>query len=332
MKVFFVQADLTGCGYYRSQLPATALKHSGMEVECSIPALDIPDLVESDIVVLQMQINPEWIDVIDEGRVNGCKYVYELDDDIWHMHSGLPDYEKKRGYKDIMIKILTHCDAVITATSKLASQVKPHNQNVYVLPNYIVEPTNKIQQGNHKIRIGFSGSASHLIDFDAALINALKEIKRRYDKVELIFLGWIPVELMGEASFFRFVEPKRYIHFLRDLRFDIGIAPCKDIPFNQSRSNLKYLEYSINRTATVASAVEPYLDIYSDRGILVNNSYKTWLKALDKLVSDDTYREKLANNAYDFVHKNYMLTDKMDEIKNLYETIARDKWQPKITH
>jgi hypothetical protein len=49
-------------------------------------------------------------------------------------------------------------------------------------------------------------------------------------------------------------------------------------------------------------------------------------------VSDDTYREKLANNAYDFVHKNYMLTDKMDEIKNLYETIARDKWQPKITH
>ena len=43
-------------------------------------------------------------------------------------------------------------------------------------------------------------------------------------------------------------------------RFDIALAPLAANPFNEARSNLKFLEYSLAGAATVASAVGPFSD------------------------------------------------------------------------
>ena len=326
LKVFFAQADIKGQGYYRSQIPATALMKSGQfDVRCEICDLGEPALYESDIVVMQRQFDSYWPGIMAIGKAKGCKYVFEIDDDIFHLPEGLPNRERIVKQAHGMIPLMKQCDGIITATMPLARQLAGLNKNIYVLPNFIVEPDINIPEKNGNIRIGWSGSDSHWMDFDNYIINSLEEIKRIYgDKVQLIFMGWIPQTFIGKASFFHYVEPRQYLTFLRTLNFDIGIIPAKTFPFNQTRSNIKYLEYSINGAATIASSVSPYMDtITGEKGIVVKNKYKSWLDALQKLIEDESYRKQIAVNAYKFVKENYLLQENISKINDLFHNIMR---------
>jgi glycosyltransferase involved in cell wall biosynthesis len=129
--------------------------------------------------------------------------------------------------------------------------------------------------------------------------------------------------LVGQVSFYEPVPPMHYLYFLNELRLHIGIIPCANIKFNECKSNLKFLEYSITKTASIASAIYPYVHTMNeDTGILIKNgTYEEWFNALDRLIQDTGLRNSLTNAAYESAKNNYLIKDKIGTIEKVYKEI-----------
>lgn len=326
MRVTFACADLHGCGYYRMYLPATILSKV-YDVECGIFRLDNRRLMESDIVVIQRKLDADWLEAMKIGREKGVKYVYEIDDNIFEPPPGYPYREEIRHIAFNAIPLLEACDAVLVSTPALQDLLCKLNSNVIVRPNYIEEPTAE-RQPHDKIRIGYAGSGFHIGDFTAQIIDAIKDIKKRYeDKVEFVFMGFIPDGLKGEIPFLKFEEdPRKFPNILRELSFDIGLAPIRKNNYNICKSDVKFLEYSINKTATIATDFGPYKNsIKPGYGILCENNKMQWRDAMRKLIEDESLRQLISLNAYDMVKKNYLIDNKLSAFINIFERIKEGK-------
>ena len=86
----------------------------------------------------------------------------------------------------------------------------------------------------------------------------------------------------------------------------IGLAPlCANI-FNRSKSNLKFLEYTVYGAVTVASAVGPYKDTIEDgvTGILVHDN-RDWYDKVKMLLGDPLMHARILKNAQALVQEHY---------------------------
>jgi glycosyltransferase involved in cell wall biosynthesis len=325
MRIMCAQADFGGCGFYRLLQPSAFLKVVlNHEVKISFKFASLEELLTYDLIILQRQYNPFILENVKTLKAYKKKIVYELDDSLWDVP---PENESKKYWTSDKIAsaeaIMKVCDAITTSTEPLAELLRRYNKNVYVIPNYIPEVI-PIPKFDSIIRIGWPGSVSHRGDFNSDVVRALKDIKKKYrQKVELVICGWIPEDLVGHVTFYEPVPPFQYLDFLNEMRLHIGIIPCADNKFNECKSNLKFLEYSITKTASIASAIYPYVNtITEDTGILIKNgSYQEWFESIDRLIQDADLRNRLANSAYEFVKNNYLISKNIIRIESVYKEI-----------
>ncbi len=88
-----------------------------------------------------------------------------------------------------------------------------------------------------------------------------------------------------------FVDLQRHM-----ARWDVGIAPLADIPFNRARSDVKLKEYASVGLPWLASAFGPYTGLGEDEGgRLVADDQ--WYEALRALVASGRDRRKLGKRA-----------------------------------
>ena len=122
-----------------------------------------------------------------------------------------------------------------------------------------------------------------------------------------------------------FIPTNSYYHAMAALRLDIGVAPLCDNRFNEAKSNLKYLEYSMFKVPTVASPVYPYARTITDGedGILVKkNRHQEWLRQLTRLVENRAERDRLARNAFATVRDRFHLKTNVRRWLDLYRSLA----------
>ena len=340
LRVLYLLADQTGCGWYRCLMPGIYLRNLyGVD---AMAATSLSDEVrafarDADILVFQRQLSDSVLDFLCEQKAIGKKIVYEIDDDFWHLPVKNPVY---RYYQADGLARLTRfirvADVVTVSTEPLRQVVGAMHDHVVVLPN-AVDPdlADTIIASRHSqparspgmVRIGWSGSNFHEGDLDCA-VDALITMATRPD-VQLVFLGWVPERIEREVPAAKvekhpFILTNNYYHAMAALQLDIGVAPLRDNRFNEAKSNLKYLEYSMFRVPTVASPVYPYARTITDGedGILVKkNRYQEWLRQLTRLVEDRAERERLARNAYATVRERFHLKTTVRGWLDLYSSL-----------
>ena len=94
------------------------------------------------------------------------------------------------------------------------------------------------------------------------------------------------------------------------MNWDIGIIPLLDDRFNNSKSHLKFIEYSALRLATICSDVPSYRNVVrnGENGLLVDNTTDAWYMAIKKIVDDAGFRDSLVTKAYEGISKLYTTT------------------------
>ena len=197
------------------------------------------------------------------------------------------------------------------------------NFDVKVIPNLVEIPS--YQPIPHdKIRIGYAGSSSHVGDFSQKLLYSLKKLFNRYsDKLELVCFGYVPPELNQFAYVINGVTPDKYLDTLNYVNFDIGLIPLADTEFNKSKSNLKWLEYSICNTSCVASDVPCYSEIEDGvTGIKIRDD--KWYDTLEHLINDSEYRNRIASQSYDYVMNHYTWRNAMYKQSRVYA--QNERW------
>ncbi len=253
----------------------------------------------------------------------GIPIVYSVDDHLEEIEPLNPCYEAITESGQNLRSILDLADAFIATTLELATVLTPRGKPVHVLPN-AVDPARWIprRRASGELRVGWAGSSSHVDDLLMVLPD-LRELQRKIPfRFVLMGITHRPIEaevreirrirkdlsptrraradaFLELSGMLRDIEhihvPFRslesYFATLPSLDLDIGICPLLDTPFNRGKSALKFYEYAMVGTMTVASAVPPYVDEVS---VTVANEPGEWRRALEiHLVRADSREREL---------------------------------------
>jgi glycosyltransferase involved in cell wall biosynthesis len=304
--IFYVVDTFQGCAWYRCHVPGMELKRAGHDVMLD-EGIAPEDVQNSDIVVFQRQWRPEAVRAMADAKARGKLVVYELDDDLWNLHTSNPGYEawSRPGMLQAVETMVRMADVVTTTTPALANQLKRLNANVKILPNMLPAEHWQVQherpEGYDRVAIGWAGSSSRWNDL-AIVKEVVLQLLKDFPQVDVLVAGddsnmvFPPHERIHRLSP---VQIERYPDLLA--KFDIGIAPVVDSRFNQAKSDLKFLEYSMLGVPTVVSRVEAYGRSVKngENGFLATNA-KDWLKYLSRLVAQPGLRREIGCNARAF--------------------------------
>lgn len=285
----------------------------------------------------------------------GKKLVMDCDDYFLEPDKGNPATKKMgrhkldRGNKRAMLATnMSFCDALTVSTVPLKKKLHKHILEVHNvdMPIYVIPNCNDVNDWQYKkvdgdgVIIGYSGGLSHNDDLDMVL-PAIKTIMEKYPKVGFQLLGQMDL-VKAKKIFGKWKQSIRnrivllnatktqpeYPAYLAEQPWNIGIAPLIDSEFNECKSHIKFMEYSMYKIPVVASRVYPYYkDIFGvpvieheETGLLCDTQ-EDWVKNLSKLIENEELRKKLGENAYNHVVKNWQYKDWKHNIINIVEQI-----------
>lgn len=250
-----------------------------------------------DVLYLHRALTPTGYDWARGEQDKGRRIIINVDDDLWNLPDWSPAYGAY-GAADLD-RMVDLADCVCVSTEPLLRYTKGKGR---ICPN-LIEPwrygklagaTRYRARHPHKIRVVWAGSSFHAGDL-VQLEDALPRVIEKYgDRVEFHFFGHCPRSLMGLVQYHSPVTYAEYPAALSAIRGHIGLAPLERNTFNESKSNIKWLEYSSCRMATIASPVGPYQCIRDGvDGLLATD----WVEAVSRLVEDEKLRNRLVRAA-----------------------------------
>lgn len=358
MKALMLHSENSGVGKYRIWTPAKYLAKTGWDV-ARIPDEPIripndrgydgddPVLLEakekygsweelaegSDIIVMQRPDQPESIALgMALREMCNAPLVFEVDDNIYDVAENSTAY--KYWYPgsplfEVAELLMRNADAITVSTNELVDVYKHLNSNIYVLQN-CQDPTdwkNIVRpKPEDKIVIGWAGSATHYDDI-YLVRRAIKRILRNNPNVVFRMLGFKPdffeknpqIEIETNFSLVQNWTPR-----LAKLRFDIGIAPVVDRPFNRGKSNIKWQEYAMLEIPTVASKVGPYRSIRHGEDGYLATTEDEWVFYLEKLIKDAKLRRTIGKAAKQTVLNEYNIEKNISQWDVAYREIIKN--------
>ena len=98
-----------------------------------------------------------------------------------------------------------------------------------------------------------------------------------------------------------------YRNFMREQRFDIGLAPLHDSKFNKCKYYNKFFEYTLVGAMAIFSDCEPYTLIVQngENGLLAENTAEGWFRAICEAVDDCVLRKKCLDNAIGLIETRF---------------------------
>jgi len=176
--------------------------------------------------------------------------------------------------------------------------------------------------------VGWCGSPTH--DEDLAIVEeAITYLMRKHrGELEFHFFGYLPESLQGRDGIYLVRGPVgdvgKHARGVRGATIHLAIAPLTDHPFNQCKSDLKWLEYSISCIPGIYSNVTPYAGSIQSgiNGLLVENNTAAWVEAIERLIADRELREKIARNAYDTVRATLCVDVAATRYDDLYRSFV----------
>lgn len=269
------------------------------------------------------------MDLIAECRRLNIKTLWDVDDlifdeDVLKTSSTINSLEpaEKEGvingaklYRQAMLA----CNEGIASTSGLAKAMKEAGlETVYVVENALDDETlaaarsiegrlKKQEDGLIRIIYG-SGTKTHNIDFLEAA-PALANILKENPNVRFRIIGYLELpeyfdEVQSQIERIPFCNYTEYLAYLSEC--DISIAPLENFVFNDAKSNIKYLEASITKVASICSPRAAFADVIvnGENGFLADNEQQ-WHEAFDTLIQNSELRDSMAQAAYRTVTETY---------------------------
>jgi glycosyltransferase involved in cell wall biosynthesis len=311
MRIAFLAEPTSGNGFYRGVGPMTALaEHRGHQVR-ALPTTEgapLPAgiLGEIDVLHIHRFREPRASQIARDTKANGAALVWDNDDYLALTPKGVYNAKIHTGFEGqrrmaAMRRLLRIVDLVTTPSPHLAELLQRDGAGrTVVIPNYLPhEWLNPDRIPSRGVAIGWSAGLEHQADADRLpIIAVLQRLLDERDDVNVVAFGL----KLGLRS-------NRYVHVpyipLEELtsqlvRFDIGIAPLADIPFNRARSDVKLKEYAAAGVPWLASPIGPYAGLGEQQGgRLVPDD--RWHEELVRLIEKPRVRRKLAKQGAKWV-------------------------------
>lgn len=322
--------------YWRMKLPMDQLAAHGHDVTMASADTDKGQVITAstmaghDVIVAQRFNKPSGVHVYREARTISSRLVYEVDDDIFNVTpENFVAYRlwQREDIRDAASHAIEVSDMVTCTTVPLAEVLSEYNSNVRVLPNLIPGwVCDAERKRRDRPAIGWAGGASHGVDV-GQLVSPVRRFLKRFPEWDLRLAGtdYRPTFKAGKRAVF-----SKWVHVTDDDRayftspdWDIGLAPLAPTRFNESKSNIKALEYAALGIPVIASDSAPYRDFvrHGETGFLVRYDHE-WLSYMSELASDGALREKMGAAAREQARK-WTIEEGWTQWENAYKGLFR---------
>ena len=269
----------------------------------------------------------------DKGRY----LVYVLDDDLFHVPIAcgeLSNFYAQPEVQDRMRYMMEQSDAFFSSSPLILKRYAGKSQ-LQVLVRGFAEDVSTFEphDPDGPVRIVFAGSTGRWNDISTCIGDALVRLKKVYkDHIEFIFIGGSPasakelhpIEIPYTNSY------EEYRRCVKNLKIDIGLAPMPDSSFHACKYINKFIEYSSFGIVSVCSNVEHYMSLkrIGAPGIFCDNTPEAWFSAIQTLVENPKYRERLRRAAYSLVKEQYSVSKAAELLLHQIKPILQFRAQP----
>jgi len=356
MTVAFITRDFNGtfpnitpagCAYYRCFLPMAVV---GQQAKLGMPAWD-PDrgfgVMESSktgifgfsTVVLKLIMDRWAVKQVEIAQQLGQKIIVDIDD----YHDGLtpannayhitdPELNKKSN-REFYSQIIAQADILTVSTPFLLDHYKQHHPRVYMIRNGVnMHQFEKRKHTSSKPVIGWAGAVSFRNGDLEQLRDWLPDFLEQHD-LQFHHAGHEPAspsfaEVVG-------IDPTRVTtspivpitHYADGLKFDIGVVPLTNIPFNEAKSNIKGLEYAAAGIPFVASPLPEYRLLHEDGVGFLADSPDDWRLQMETLLDYKT-RKRASAIGRDTVSQKWSIESRTQDWISVLQDAASPTPQP----
>lgn len=244
--------------------------------------------------------------ILQQAQGRGVRTLCAIDDDLLNVPRELG--EKKYAYHNDherrrrLAYLLNYSDLIYSATEALTMQLHAYKVSAPIHTAELFCPAD-IRASTAAVNedvFGYMGFG-HECDIAVALPGIVAALQQNPAlKFELFGTIPKPTELNEFGARVSVLEPDwdytRFLEKLAQRGWCVGLCPLADVPFNQFKVSTKWLEYSANGTAVIASDHPVYRSVLSaGRGLLVTDA--EWQTQLPELLADRQQQQKLVKNS-----------------------------------
>jgi hypothetical protein len=303
MKLGLIYEPRSANAHYRGLIPLRALERRGHTVvwPTRITSLPIEAFLTCDLVHCYRRL--DRLEDLRRLSRRGVAISFDNDDDFAVAEASPwgKGLEGRRHNLEMFGEILQAArlaDATTTPNGALAERYRAAGvEHVTVIENYLARDAFGFgASAKHDgVVVGWVAGREHKLDLERLpIVSTLTRLLEEHSALRVISVG---LRLPLHSERYEHIKDAPFGDLLKVVgRFDIGIAPLADTPFNRSRSSVKLKEYGAGRAMWLASPVGPYRALGERQGgMLVGD--QEWFDALDGMIRSPRRRRRLARRA-----------------------------------
>lgn len=317
MKILGLSHPHSGCGFHRVILPLGYMQDVKGYVT-NYPTVE--KLAEGWDILFYNRLSM-FDDRLDDVKEElGVKIVLDMDDD-WILppnHLNFFDYDRLKPQIENNIR---KADLVTCTNERLASKIRPLNDNVKIFANAVPYGSHQFQldrKEDKQIRIFWAGGVTHEPDL-RILANPIKRLSVFGDKIKMVLGGYNDSDPNSKRiwnnMFSSFTAggslPYMKLHSLETHNYmqlyeyaDIVLVPLENTSWHSCKSNLKLLEAATKKLPVICSKVEPY-SLDTDAPVLWVESQKDWFEHIKYLILNPDKRIEYGEKLYEWAKEKY---------------------------
>lgn len=260
-------------------------------------------------------------DLIKQARADGTRVLYSIDDNLVDLK---PEGFNRWPFTTEELMAIRYfareADGIIVTTDLLKERMSRFNDRIFVVSNALDERLWKgepladrtVNAVNRRKIIGYMGTRTHDSDLMMILQALRTTLRKNAGLVELQLLGCVAdravidafeglpiriLDLRGELEYPAFVP-----WMVKNIKWDLAIAPLEDDVFTRCKSDIKFLDYSAVGIPGIYSHGPVYGKTvrHLETGYLAENDPQSWTEGLELMLTDDTLRHRTARNAQEY--------------------------------
>lgn len=265
-------------------------------------ALGRLDDVAPDLIVFCRYSGPHAEALVQWAREKAVPTLFHIDDDLLAVPPALGEgkfrHHNARERTATIRYLVVNADLLYCVNPVLRERLDPLRGGRPTFVGRIAGASKALQPPIEGIctRIGYMGM-SHAHDLEP-LVPVIAELLRRRPTLEFHLFGSTPKPPAWEEFGARIVltppvrDPAMFTERFAAMGWGIGIAPLLDIPFNRSKTNLKWIDYTAAGVAVIASRGTLYDACCAGGCGRLASSAEEWLAAMEYLL--DHPQERVA--------------------------------------
>ena len=202
------------------------------------------------------------------------------------------------------------CHCVQTSTESLAKFLRQYNPNVIVFQNQLakIPLLSEHNFSDHSYPSIFFGAVNRELDWKEIMPIINQILSDHQDKIRVkVIHDELFFKSLNTANkeFYPFCAYNQYLEILASC--DIGLLPLNDNQINQMKSDLKFIECAASGVAVLASPTVYNNQIIDGETGLIYYSVSDFAKKFRKIIINKNLRERIVNQAYNWVKNNRLL-------------------------